>query len=167
MIPFLRHPCGIPSGSQEKHGKPLVPNGSESARRTDGNLRSGRLYERKFFPCKNFAGKGIFPRKDGFNLKKREDFSQKIRFESEEKTRFLPEKDLSQRARTWASPEKRKTRSREKVPPTHAKSLSRCREGPPLKTLVSLKAELYSRPADKAKPEKRGHPRRRRQTSFS
>ncbi|MBY6273422.1 MAG: hypothetical protein CW346_14580 [Bacillaceae bacterium] len=52
MIPFLRHPCGIPGGSQEKHGKPLVPNGSESARRTDGNLRSGRLYERKFFPRK-------------------------------------------------------------------------------------------------------------------
>ena len=71
----------------------------------------------------NFGGKGIFPRKDGFNLKKREDFSRKIRFEPDEKTKFLPEKDLSQRARTWASPEKRKGRPREKISFPPAKSL--------------------------------------------
>lgn len=44
--------------------------------------------------------------------------------------------------------------------PTPAKSLSRCGEGPPLKTSVLLKAEPehLSRPADKA--QKWGHPRR-------
>ncbi|REJ19316.1 MAG: hypothetical protein C6W57_01805 [Caldibacillus debilis] len=109
-----------------------------------GTSAAGACTKRNFLQGKigfNFAGKGIFPRKDGFNLKKREDFSQKIRFEPEEKTKFLPEKDLSQGARTWASPEKRKARPREKVPFPPAKSLSRCGEGPPLKKRVPLKAE--------------------------